>query len=68
MPKADGKKAATRSGNYQDNVTMPLSREHDYDATAGDEIDEVTADLDNEADPASRVLPAIERVGISVII
>jgi hypothetical protein len=65
MPKAEGKKAATRSGNYQDNITMPLSREYDYDATADDQIDEITVDLDDDADVASGVLPAIERVDIT---
>jgi hypothetical protein len=65
MPKAEGKKAATRSGNYQDNITTPLSREYDYDATADDQIDEITVDLDDDADVASGVLPAIERVDIT---
>ena len=41
------------SGNYQDNVTIPLSCEHDYDATAGDKNNEITADLDANADAAS---------------
>jgi hypothetical protein len=45
---------------------MPLSREHDYDATAGDETDEIAADLDDNADPACGVLPAIERVDNTV--
>ena len=65
MPKAEGKKAAMRSSNYQDNITTPLSREYDYDATADDEINEVTGDLDADADPTSRVLTAIERVNIT---
>lgn len=38
---------------------MPLSREYDNDATADDEI---IADLDTDADAASGMLPAIERV------
>ncbi len=50
------------SGNYQDNITIPLSCEHDYNATAGDKNDEIAADLDADADVASGVLPAIERV------
>ena len=62
MPKVEGKKAATCSGNYQDNVTIPLSREHDYDATAGDETDEIAADLDANANAASGVLSTIKRV------
>jgi len=65
MPKAEGKKAAMCSSNYQDNIITPLSREYDYDATADDEINEVTGDLDANADPTSRVLTAIERVNIT---
>jgi len=54
-------------GNYQDNVTMPLSREHDYNATANDGINKVAADLngDANANATSGVLPAIERVYIT---
>ncbi len=65
MPKAKGKKAAMRSSNYQDNVTMPLLHEYDYDAIADNEINEVTGDLDADADPTSGVLTAIERVNIT---
>ena len=50
-----GKKAATHSGNYQDNITMPLLHEYDNDAMINDNIDENEAELDN-------VLPTIERV------
>jgi hypothetical protein len=45
---------------------MPLLCEHDYDATAGDEIDESAADLDDDAHAASGVLSAIERVDIAL--
>ena len=55
MLKAEGKKAATGSGNYQDNVTMPLSREYNNDAAVDDDIDENEAEL-------SDVLPTIKRV------
>jgi len=55
MPKAEGKKAALRSGNYQDNITTPLSRKYDYNTTADDEINKKTVELDD-------VLPAIERL------
>jgi hypothetical protein len=65
MPKAEGKKAATRSGNYQDNITTPLSREYDYDATATDEIKEIIVDLDADADATRGVLTAVERVNIT---
>jgi hypothetical protein len=62
ISKAEGKKAAMRSGNYQDNVTTPLAREHDNDATGDDEEDESAADPDTDANVADGVLPAIERV------
>ena len=55
MPKAKGKKAATHSGNYQDNVTMSLSREYNNDVVVDDDIDENEAELGD-------VLPTIERV------
>jgi hypothetical protein len=53
-----------RSGNYQDNVTRPLSRDHDDSAIADIDPDaiDVDLDLDPDADPAMRVLPAVERV------
>jgi hypothetical protein len=47
---------------------MPLSREHDYDATAGDEIDEIAANLNDDAHAASGALPAIERVDITQLL
>jgi hypothetical protein len=65
MPKAEGKKAAACSGNYQDNITMPISCEYDYDAAANDETDELAADLDPDADAASGMQSAIERVDIT---
>jgi hypothetical protein len=40
---------------------MSLSREHDCDATANDEID-VDVDLDDDADITDGVLFAIEKV------
>ena len=55
MLKAEGKKAATHSGNYQDNVTMPLSCEYNNDAVVDDDIHENKAELGD-------VLPTIERV------
>ena len=53
-----------RSGNYQDNVTRPLSRDHDDSAIADIDPDAIDADLDPDpdTDPAMRVLPAVERV------
>ena len=60
------------SVNYQDNITMPLLCEHDYDATAGEscgnEIDEIATNLDNNAHAASGVLPMIERVDITQLL
>jgi len=61
MPKAEGKKAAMCSGNYQDNITTPLSHEYDYSITADDEID----NADPNPDVTSGVLTAIERVIIT---
>jgi hypothetical protein len=53
-----------RSGNYQDNITTPLSREHDHDATDDNEIDGIAADLDADMEVADGVLPAIEKVSM----
>jgi hypothetical protein len=63
---AEGRKAAMRSGNYQDTITTPLSREHDHDATDDNEIDGIAADLDADTDIADGVLSAIEKVCIVV--
>jgi hypothetical protein len=59
ISKADGKKAAARGSNYQDNVMIPLVREHDDDATADDEQDgdsmvEIELDI---------MLSGVEKVG-----
>ena len=60
MSKADGRKAATRSGNYQDNVTAPLTRDNDNDATADEDPD---ADLVHPwDDDDDSIIPAVERV------
>ncbi len=53
-----------RNGNYQENVTVPLSREHDNDATADDKIEDINADLDDDPDVTDGVLSAIEKVCI----
>jgi hypothetical protein len=67
MSKADGKKAAARSGNYQDNVTIPLAREHDDNATADVEPDgdDVVMDVDAAVvQVGTQSVPsAIEKVG-----
>jgi hypothetical protein len=58
-----------RSANYQDNVTRPLSRDHDNNATADIDHDVLDVDLDPDpdTDPAMRVLPAVERVSITIL-
>jgi hypothetical protein len=68
ITRAEGKKATARSGNYQDNVTRPLSRDHDNNITADIDPDVIDGDLDPDADdPAACVLPAVERVSIAVL-
>jgi len=62
LSKAESKKAATRSRNYHDNITTPVSREHDYDPMASNEVDEIDAELDDDADIAGGVLPAINKL------
>jgi hypothetical protein len=70
ISRAEGKKATTQSGNYQDNVTRPLSRNHDDNATADVDVDMIDADpdldADTDCDPAMHVLPAVERVSCCV--
>jgi hypothetical protein len=39
-----------RSGNYQDNVTRPLSRDHDDSATTNVDPDMIDGDLDADTD------------------
>ena len=60
MPKAKGKKATTCSGNYQDNITIPLSREYDNNAMVDVDINENEAELGN-------MLPTIERVSKALL-
>ena len=70
ISKGDGKKAAAHGGNYQDNITTPLAREHDDNATANDgpEGDGTVMDLvdtGTELEAASGdhgVLSGIEKV------
>jgi hypothetical protein len=57
-----------RNSNYQDTITTPLSREHDHNATDDNGIDDITADLDADTDVADGVLPAIEKVGITLFV
>jgi hypothetical protein len=39
LSKSDGKKATSRSGNYQDNAVAPLDREHDDEAVQQEDED-----------------------------
>ncbi|KAI0294735.1 hypothetical protein BC826DRAFT_1104496 [Russula brevipes] len=68
ISKAEGKKAAMRGSNYQDTIATPLSSEHDHNTTDDNEIDDITADLDMDTDVADGVLPAIEKVGITLFV
>jgi hypothetical protein len=54
ISKVDSKKAAAHSGNYQDNISILLTHEHNDDTIANDELDgsEIT----------DSVLSRIERV------
>jgi len=61
MSTAEGKKATARSRNYQDNITQPLSHDHDDNITDPDAIN-ADLDPDTNADPAIDVFPAVERV------
>ena len=64
ISRSKSKKATARRGNYQDNITWPLSRDHDDNATVDIDPNVINADLDPDldTDPAMRVLPAVERV------
>ena len=69
ITRSEGKKATARSSNYQDNITWPLSRDHDDNTTVDVDPDVIDADLDLEpdTDPAMRVLPTVERVSVAVL-
>ena len=62
MSTAEAKKATTRSGNYQDNVSVPLARKHDTDVTATEDPDE---DLHSWDDVDDGIIPAVERVSMT---
>jgi hypothetical protein len=64
ISKVDSNKAVTHSGNYQDNVTILLTCEHDNNATANDELNGggTITDLDVGAEAADGVLSGIEKV------
>ena len=58
-----------RSGNYQANITWPLSQDHDDNATADVNPDAINVDLDlnTDTDPAICMLPAVKRVSIATL-
>jgi hypothetical protein len=58
----ESKKAMSRSGNYQDSVTTPLSQTFDDDAVAREDEDEQD-ELVLEVDQSSSILSAVEKVG-----
>jgi hypothetical protein len=62
------KKATSRSGNYQDSVTAPLSRTFDDDAVGKADEDEQD-DVSLELDRSGNILSAVEKAGafISVV-
>jgi hypothetical protein len=61
MSKSDGIKAATRSGNYQDSVTAPLSRDYDDDHAVDDDDGDQPCSWD---DTENEILPPVERVSV----
>ncbi|KAF8064936.1 hypothetical protein FPV67DRAFT_1419488, partial [Lyophyllum atratum] len=61
ISKTEAKKAASRSGNYQDSTTAPLSRDHDDDAAAREDTDE-DAGISFSLDKSANILPAVEKV------
>ena len=64
ISRSEGKKATAWSANYQDNITRPLSWDHDDNTTADIDPDVVDVDLDPDpdTDPAMHMLPAVESV------
>jgi hypothetical protein len=61
ISKSDSKKAAGRSGNYQDAVTAPVSREHD-DAGIANEEEETKATVVGVSPSINKVLSALNSV------
>jgi hypothetical protein len=53
----------SRSGNYQDSVTTPLSRVFDDEAVGRDDKDEQD-EVMLEIDHSSSILSAVEKVGV----
>jgi hypothetical protein len=63
---SESKKAKSRSRNYQDSVTAPLSRTFDDDAVAQGNEDKQD-DLLLEVDGSSTILSAVEKAGASFL-
>lgn len=61
ISKNDSQKATSRSGNYQDVVTAPISRDDDDDAT-GQEDSSVHDKISLVIDGSGNILPAVEKV------
>lgn len=63
ISKVDSKKAVAHSGNYQDNVAIPLACERDNNTPVSDELNRgsMVTDLDIGAEVAG-VLSEIEKV------
>jgi hypothetical protein len=59
---AESKKAMSRSGNYQDSVTAPLSRTFDDNAVGKDDEDEQD-EVSLELDMSGSILSAVEKAG-----
>lgn len=65
ISEAEGKKATSRGGNYQDSATTPLSRQFDdIAAVQGDEDEQEGLLL--EVNCASDIVPAVEKVSATV--
>jgi hypothetical protein len=62
ISKTEAQKASSRSGNYQDSTTAPLSRTHDDDAAAQEDVDPQDV-VSLSLDTLSNILPAVEKVG-----
>ena len=58
------KKATSRSGNYQDSVTAPLSCTFNDDAVGKDDQDEQD-EVSLELDGSGHILSAVERAKLS---
>lgn len=66
ISKTEAKKAASRGGNYQDSATAPLSRDHDDDAAAQEDVNQEES-ISLLLDTSANILPAVEKVSSSFI-